>query len=125
MLLTSACCGAAELPRGRSDPQNAAPTRPHAGAAPRRGAGSIHLRPGEGRAHPRWRVPHRGLDASAAGVVLDSEDFAQDVARDQAQAAQLGANGVPFFVIDMKYGISGAQPQEVFNQTLEAARAEQ
>ena len=65
-----------------------------------------------------------GLDASAAGVVLDSDDFAQDVQRDQAQAAQLGANGVPFVVIDMKYGISGAQPQDVFNQTLAAALAE-
>jgi predicted DsbA family dithiol-disulfide isomerase len=70
-------------------------------------------------------VTSSGLDAGAAAAVLDSDDFAQDVQRDQAQAAQLGANGVPFFVIDMKYGISGAQPQEVFNQTLEAARAEQ
>ena len=36
-------------------------------------------------------------------------------------SAQLGATGVPFFVFDMKYGISGAQPQEVFTQTLAEA----
>ena len=40
---------------------------------------------------------------------------------DQNLAAQLGATGVPFFVFDMKFGISGAQPLEVFIQTLENA----
>ncbi|MBI3428584.1 MAG: hypothetical protein HY050_00695 [Actinobacteria bacterium] len=36
-------------------------------------------------------------------------------------AQELGATGAPFFVFDMKYGISGAQPVEAFAQTLEAA----
>ncbi len=35
---------------------------------------------------------------------------------DQAQASAYGINGVPFFVIDGKYGVSGAQPPEAFSQ---------
>ena len=38
--------------------------------------------------------------------------------------AQFGASGVPFFVIDRRYGISGAQPPEVFSQTLEQAASD-
>ena len=56
--------------------------------------------------------------------VINSSDFANQVDEDQNIAHQLGANGVPFFVFDMKYGISGAQPQEVFDKTLEAVLAE-
>ena len=44
---------------------------------------------------------------------------------DRNLASQLGATGVPFFVFDMKYGISGAQPLEAFIQTLESAWAEE
>ncbi|MDN6529852.1 MAG: DsbA family protein, partial [Brevibacterium sp.] len=40
------------------------------------------------------------------------------------EAQALGANGVPFFVIDRKYGISGAQPPEAFTQALETAWGE-
>ncbi len=64
-----------------------------------------------------------GLDAQQVESVLSSSDFAQQVEQDQALAHQLGANGVPFYVIDMKYGISGAQPQEAFDETLRAALA--
>ena len=56
--------------------------------------------------------------------VLDSDQFAAEVLNDRDVAASLGATGVPFFVIDMKYGISGAQPVEVFTQTLETAWAD-
>ena len=45
------------------------------------------------------------------------------VRADIAQAQQLGVNGVPFFVFDMRLGLSGAQPAEVFTQALEQARA--
>lgn len=62
-----------------------------------------------------------GLDQDQVLEVLNSTEFADQVDQDQAIAQQLGANGVPFYVVDMKYGISGAQPQEVFNQTLEKA----
>lgn len=65
-----------------------------------------------------------GLDASRVKSVLDSDQYKEQVVRDQDLAHQIGATGVPFFVIDMKYGISGAQPQELFDKTLATALAE-
>lgn len=65
-----------------------------------------------------------GIDRESAASILESNEYATVVDQDQAMAAQYGANGVPFYVIDMKYGISGAQPQEVFNGTLEKALSE-
>ena len=62
-----------------------------------------------------------GLDRNQVIELLNSSNFAEQVDRDQEIAQQLGANGVPFYVVDMKYAISGAQPQEIFNQTLEKA----
>ncbi len=62
-----------------------------------------------------------GLDPTLAQEFLSSNEESDRVIQDQQIAQQLGANGVPFFVIDMKYGISGAQPQEVFNSTLTEA----
>jgi predicted DsbA family dithiol-disulfide isomerase len=69
-------------------------------------------------------VAQVGLDQSIAKEILASNDYSDEVLHDQHLAQQLGANGVPFFVFDMKYGISGAQPQEVFNATLEKALEE-
>ena len=65
-----------------------------------------------------------GLDSEASEALLAGTAFAEEVRADRSLAAQLGANGVPFFVFNMQYGISGAQPQEVFNKTLEQAWAE-
>ena len=65
-----------------------------------------------------------GLDRDSVVAVLNSNHYRDLVEEDISIARQLGANGVPFFVIDMKYGISGAQPQEVFTQTLATALAE-
>ncbi|MDT7727107.1 MAG: hypothetical protein QOI21_3683 [Actinomycetota bacterium] len=62
-----------------------------------------------------------GLDAADARTVLESGTYAEAVAADGAEARALGANGVPFFVIDNRYGISGAQPKEVFTQALTRA----
>jgi len=62
-----------------------------------------------------------GIDADVADDVLRSEKFAEEVIADRNLASQLGATGVPFFVMDMKYGISGAQPLEAFTATLEQA----
>ena len=59
-----------------------------------------------------------GLDADAAREALDSGRYAAAVQADIAQAQAYGINGVPFFVIEGKYGISGAQPAEVFAQAL-------
>lgn len=65
-----------------------------------------------------------GISEEQAGEVLDSDQFSTEVLADRNLASQLGATGVPFFVVDMKYGISGAQPLEAFTQTLNTAWAE-
>jgi predicted DsbA family dithiol-disulfide isomerase len=65
-----------------------------------------------------------GLNTADVEKVLCSEQFKDEVIADRTLASQLGATGVPFFVVDMKYGISGAQPLEAFTQTLEGAWAE-
>ncbi len=62
-----------------------------------------------------------GIPESEAKALLESDRFAPEVLRDREIASQLGATGVPFFVFDMKFGISGAQPLAVFTQTLERA----
>ena len=62
-----------------------------------------------------------GIDADKADDLLTSNLFADEVISDRNLAAQLGATGVPFFVFDMKFGISGAQPLEAFTQTLQSA----
>ena len=62
-----------------------------------------------------------GLDATAAGDVIDGDAYAEDVRRDELQARQLGVSGVPFFVFDMALGASGAQPAELFASALNQA----
>lgn len=65
-----------------------------------------------------------GLDRQAAREVLDSEAFADAVRADEARARALGISGVPFFAIDERYGISGAQPPEMILGALKQAYAE-
>ncbi|MEG2103425.1 MAG: DsbA family oxidoreductase [Flavobacterium sp.] len=60
-----------------------------------------------------------GLDADEIQNALTSDDIARKVSEDIQEAQQLGVTGVPFFVFDRKYGISGAQPVEAFLQTLD------
>lgn len=66
-----------------------------------------------------------GIPSKELMSVLQSDQFSDAVIHDRTVASELGATGVPFFVVDMKYGISGAQPLEVFTQTLETAWKEQ
>ncbi|MEZ3161069.1 DsbA family oxidoreductase [Microbacterium sp. BWT-B31] len=65
-----------------------------------------------------------GLDAGAAREALESHTYLDDVRADQRQASAYGINGVPFFVIDGKYGVSGAQPPEAFAQIARQVWAE-
>lgn len=65
-----------------------------------------------------------GLDADEAREVLANGTYADEVVADEREARVLGISGVPFFVLDEKYGISGAQPVELFQQALEQAWAE-
>ena len=62
-----------------------------------------------------------GLDATEVDHVLAGDDYSADVDQDEALAARLGATGVPFFVIDRRYGISGAQPVDVLLGALNEA----
>ncbi|QRX91622.1 MULTISPECIES: DsbA family oxidoreductase [Streptomyces] len=63
-------------------------------------------------------------EAEAARVLADPDAYADEVRADERAAAELGATGVPFFVIDRRYGVSGAQPADVFRQALERAHAD-
>ncbi|WP_432478888.1 DsbA family oxidoreductase [Nocardioides sp. GXQ0305] len=65
-----------------------------------------------------------GLREERVAAVLDSDEYADEVAADAAQAAAYGATGVPFFVVDRRYGVSGAQPSELFGELLERAWAD-
>ena len=65
-----------------------------------------------------------GLDPERTRSVLAGDEFADAVEADIRQAVAYGATGVPFFVIDDRYGISGAQPVEVFQQVLARADAD-
>ncbi|MFD7949161.1 DsbA family protein, partial [Streptomyces sp. NPDC059744] len=68
------------------------------------------------------RPPAAGLPGEAPRAVLaDPEAYAAEVRADEQEASELGANAVPFFVLDRRYGISGGQPAEVFAQALEQA----
>ncbi|HEY0119597.1 MAG TPA: DsbA family oxidoreductase [Cellulomonas sp.] len=61
-----------------------------------------------------------GLPGAEVERVLDSDEFADEVARDQAQAAEIGVQGVPFVVVDGRYGVSGAREPEVYREVLSA-----
>ncbi len=65
-----------------------------------------------------------GLNAEELKQTLNSNAFADAVKHDITEAQQLGIQGVPFFVFNNKYGISGAQAVPVFSQTLEKSFAE-
>ena len=62
-----------------------------------------------------------GLDAAGVAAVLASDRYADAVAADIEQAREYGITGVPFFVIDGRFGISGAQPAELLAGALDQA----
>ncbi len=65
-----------------------------------------------------------GLERETVIRVLSSDDFADAVVAEEAEAHALGANGVPFFVIDRRYGVSGAQEPATLRAALEQAWAD-
>ncbi|KRK58075.1 DSBA oxidoreductase [Fructilactobacillus fructivorans] len=62
-----------------------------------------------------------GLNQDEVKSVLDSDKFKNDVRADEAAAQQVGINGVPFYVFNKKYAVSGAQPFKVFKSALDKA----
>jgi predicted DsbA family dithiol-disulfide isomerase len=65
-----------------------------------------------------------GLDDASIRDVLGGDRFAADVRADEARARSFGISGVPFFAIDEKYGVSGAQTPDVLLEALQHAHAE-
>lgn len=65
-----------------------------------------------------------GLSTERTQEMLHSEQFNDAVKKDIQEAGQIGVQGVPFFVIDRKYALSGAQPVATFVDALQKAVAE-
>jgi predicted DsbA family dithiol-disulfide isomerase len=65
-----------------------------------------------------------GLDRDEVARVLSTDEYDDEVQADEDTARSLGATGVPFFVIDRHYGISGAQPAETITEVLDRAWAD-
>lgn len=65
-----------------------------------------------------------GLDGAAVKQALESDAYTKDVQKDIAEAEALAIRGVPFFVIDRKYAVSGAQATETFVQALNQSYTE-
>ena len=64
-----------------------------------------------------------GLDPTQVDAMLDGGDFTEAVRADEVEAHELGVSGVPFFVVDRRYALAGAQPVEVLLEVLETAWA--
>lgn len=65
-----------------------------------------------------------GLSKEQTRDMLHSELYIEDVKKDVEEASQIGVRGVPFFVINRKYALSGAQPTETFVEALQKAKNE-
>jgi predicted DsbA family dithiol-disulfide isomerase len=62
-----------------------------------------------------------GLDANEVRAMLETDAFVEDVRADELLARRIGVSGVPFFVIDGRFGVSGAQPSDVLLEGLRRA----
>lgn len=65
-----------------------------------------------------------GLDSKLTKTMLDSDDYANEVKTDIAEAQEIGVKGIPFFVFDRKLAVSGAQNSQVMLNTLEKVFSE-
>ncbi|GAC1611464.1 MAG: protein disulfide isomerase FrnE [Mycobacteriales bacterium] len=65
-----------------------------------------------------------GLSADEAAAVLADDRYADEVRVDEERARELGISGVPFFVVDGRYGVSGAQSPELLLAALERAQGD-
>jgi predicted DsbA family dithiol-disulfide isomerase len=69
-------------------------------------------------------VSQAGVDGAAAAETLATDRFAQGVREDEALASHMGIRGVPFFVLDRRLGVSGAQEMSVLMGALDRAAEE-
>ncbi len=65
-----------------------------------------------------------GMDPAAARAALADGSFGEEVREDEREAAAIGITGVPFFVLNRRYAVSGAQPTDLLLQALERTWAE-
>lgn len=65
-----------------------------------------------------------GLNLDEALKVLNGTDYSAEVRADEEEAIRLGVRGVPFFIIDSKYSVSGVQSSDMFLKALQTAWAE-
>lgn len=65
-----------------------------------------------------------GLDSSEVSTLFEGDQYSDEVRTDEARAREMGVTGVPFFVFDSKYGLSGAQGEENFLAILDQVWAE-
>lgn len=65
-----------------------------------------------------------GLDENELQAAFTDEKFLNEMKKDVKEGQELGVRGVPFFVLDRKYGVSGAQPPQVFLENLTQAYSE-
>lgn len=70
-------------------------------------------------------VEEIGLDRTKAAEILSTDAYTDEVKQDIEEGMSLGVQGVPFFVINRKYAISGAQPAEVFAEALRKVAEEE
>jgi len=66
-----------------------------------------------------------GLNSDKTLSILESDQYGKEVRKDEETASKLGISGVPYFVINNKYAVNGAQPPELFLEALEKAREEE
>ncbi len=65
-----------------------------------------------------------GLDENEVTALLEGNEYQDEAHADQGEGARIGVRGVPFFVFDQKYAVSGAQPSEAFKEALEKVWSE-
>ncbi|WP_234122535.1 DsbA family oxidoreductase [Clostridium hydrogenum] len=66
-----------------------------------------------------------GLDSNEALKILEFNEYGEEVRKDEEKALKLKVSGVPYFVFDNKYAVSGAQPSEVFLEALQKVKKEE
>ena len=69
-------------------------------------------------------VAEAGLNSEEAREVINSDRYLESLVEDQAIAQEIGIGGVPFFVFDQKYGISGAEDLSIFKETIQKSLEE-
>ncbi len=66
-----------------------------------------------------------GLNSEKVISILESDQYSEEVTKDEEAASRLGIDGVPYYIVNRKYVIPGAQPPELFLEILEKAREDE